>query len=144
MKVQMSRPFQLSPFEIKNSFPIPQHYIKQYTLFDKMWPDLELCFRNARGIANYLYKGGYLSFDPYLIEDLDDNQAREFEFLYIVLTKHYWHISRLNCWHNGNLSKPYCYDIRQMYWHTESNAWLYIPILMSFQSPYTSHILQDD
>ena len=118
---------------------IKQHFSYQLSLFPTTWETLEVHYPNIKFQANLLYQEKFLSYDPSLINELEENQHTELIFLIILvfqsgLEKQYV-ISMLN----SNLQKPYCYYLNALSWDFEKGKW--ISILDIIEEKYEDFLL---
>jgi hypothetical protein len=109
--------------EQKDNF-IKQHFSNQLSIFPATWETLETHYPNIKFQANLIYQDKFLSYDPSIINELDDNQYTELIFLIILffhsgLEKEFV-VSMLN----SNLKKPYCYYLNSLSWDFEKGKWI--------------------
>ena len=109
---------------VSNDDFIKQHFSYQLSIFPTTWETLEKRYPNIRFKANILYQEKFLSFNPGLINELNENQCAELLFLIILffhsgLSKEYV-VAMLN----SNLKKPYCYYLSSLSWDFEKGKWI--------------------
>lgn len=102
----------------------------QLSMFQPTWAELEKTYHNLRFHANCLYQENLLSFNPMMIEKLDDNQVHELIFLrtlfFLSGLPREFAVSMLQ----SNLQKPYCYSLKTIIWDFENCRWIPINSLI--------------
>jgi hypothetical protein len=109
---------------VSNDDFIKQYFSYQLSIFPTTWEILEKKYPNINFQANKLYQEKFLSFNPAIIKDLDENQCTELLFLIILffhsgLSKEY-----VAAMLNSNLKKPYCYYLKSLSWDFENGKWI--------------------
>ena len=109
---------------------IKQHFSYQLSLFPNTWEILEKHYPNIKFQANILFQEKFLSFDPTLINGLDENQYTELIFLFILFYQSGLEKQFVVSMLNSNLQKPYCYYLKSLSWDFEKGRWiLFLDIL---------------
>ena len=113
----------ISKIKDKDNF-IKQHFSYQFSLFPTTWEILEEQYPNIKFQANILYQEKFLSFDPSILNELDENQQTELIFLFILFYQSGLEKQFVASMLNSNLQKPYCYYLRSLSWDFEKGRWI--------------------